>query len=128
MRCPACATDNPAEAPTCSQCGEKLTKASRRRSPAYNDKYSLLTSRVPANRTAVIAYRCAAYGLLPGIGLLLGPLAILFGIVGYRRFKAAPASRGASHSVAAIVLGSMELLSNGAGFIFLWIGFQSLAS
>jgi hypothetical protein len=128
MRCPSCATEHPAETPTCSNCGKKLLKSSRRRQPVVNDKYSLLTSRVPANRTAVLAYRCASYGLLPGVGLVLGLAAIVLGILGYRHFKAAPETRGASHSVAAVVLGAMEVVSNGAGVIFLWIGWQSLSS
>lgn len=126
MRCPACATDNPAESAACSSCGQKLGKPARRRTPNFNDQYSLIASRVPRNRAAVLAYRCAVIGLVPGAGLALGGVAIVLGVVGRRRFYADPESRGLGHAVAAIALGILEVLTNGAGLACVWIGLQSL--
>ncbi len=128
MRCPACATDNPAESPKCSQCGEKLSKPARRRTPNFNDKYSLIASRVPRNRAAVLAYRCAVFGLIPGLGLLLGGAAIGLGIVGRKRFLADPEQRGLGHAMAGIVLGALELLTNAIGLACIWVGVTALGS
>ena len=98
----------------------------RARTPNFDDKYSLIGSRIPKNRPAVLAYRCAVVGLLPGIGLLLGGVAIGLGVVGRRRFLADPELRGLGHSIAAIVLGVLELLTNGGGLALMWFGLQSM--
>jgi hypothetical protein len=101
--------------------------AKNRRTPSFDDKYSLIASRIPKNRLAVLAYRCAVVGLLPGLGLLMGGVAIGLGIVGRRRFLADPELRGLGHSIAAIVLGVLELLTNGGGLVLIWIGLQSMS-
>jgi hypothetical protein len=126
MRCPACATDNPADSPNCGKCGEKLAKPSRRRVPNFDDKYSLIGSRVPKNRKAVLAYRCAMFGLIPGLGLLLGGVAVGMGFFGYRHALAAPSDRGLGHAVAAMILGSLELVSHVVGFTLIWIGLHAV--
>jgi hypothetical protein len=126
MRCPACSVENAAEAAKCTACGEKLSKPARRKQRNFDDKYSLIASRIPRNRAAVQAYRCALYGLIPGVGLLLGGAAIVYGIVGRRRFHEDPELRGLGHAIAGIVLGTLELLSNGIGLAFIWVGLQSL--
>lgn len=80
------------------------------------------------NPPAKAAYRCAVYGLIPGAGLLLGPAAMFLGMLGWRHFRKAPQGLGAGHAVAAILLGSLELLSNVVGFWFIAIGLSSLNS
>src|SRR5262249_34859750 len=97
----------------------------RRRTPNFDDKYSLIASRVPQNRPAVLAYRCAVYGLVPGLGLLLGGAAIALGIVGRRRFYADPETRGLGHAVTGIVLGFRDLVPMGPGLPFIGLGLQS---
>lgn len=103
-----------------------MAKSPRRRTPNFDDKYSLIASRIPKNRPAVLAYRCAVVGLVPVIGLLMGIFAIVLGFLGRRRFYADPEQRGLGHAVAAIVLGVLELLTNGVGLALIWIGMQSL--
>jgi hypothetical protein len=54
---------------------------------------------------ALIAYRCAAFGLIPGLGAVLGPVALIMGFLSLRYLKAHPTARGTGHAVAGIVLG-----------------------
>jgi hypothetical protein len=79
----------------------------------------------PNNAKALAAYRCALYGLIPVLGLLMGPLALALGILGWRHFRKVPDDRGAGHAVTGIVLGTLELLSNGIGLAFIIIGLTS---
>jgi len=73
------------------------------------------------NRRARCAYICAILGLTPIAGLLLGPIAMFFGWLGYRAVKTEPASDGLGHAVVSIVLGALEFLTNGAGLVLLAI-------
>jgi len=99
-----------------------MAKPPRRRTPNFDDKYSLIASRVPKNRPAVLAYRCAQVGLIPGLGLLLGLAAIGLGVRGRQVFLADPESRGLGHAVAGIVLGGLEVLTNAVGLALIAYG------
>jgi len=125
MRCPACATENPAAAAACSQCGAKLARPARRRGNAASFDFS--TVAFAHNPPGVAAYRCALYGLIPVAGLFLGALALILGIFGYRRARADAEKKGIGHAWTGIILGALELVSNGAGIAFLWMGLSSLA-
>lgn len=67
------------------------------------------------NPRARTAYRCALIGLIPIVGLILGPPAVVYGRLGYRDAKAGLEGKGLGHSFISMVLGGMETVANGLG-------------
>jgi hypothetical protein len=64
------------------------------------------------NPNALIAYYLGVFGLVPCLGLILGPFALILGIQGVRYANRNPTARGLGHAVTGIVLGSLEILGN----------------
>lgn len=83
----------------------------------------LLASRNPR---AFTSYKCALYGLIPLAGLVLGPIAIGLGIAGWRAANLDSKREGMAQSRAAIVLGTLETITNGVGVALIVIGLASL--
>jgi hypothetical protein len=80
------------------------------------------------NPPACAAYFCGLLGLIPVLGLVLGPLAIIFGIFGLRRHDRDPAVRGRGHSlVVGIWMGATEFIVNIVGLALVWKGWRELA-
>jgi hypothetical protein len=79
-----------------------------------------------SNTWALTAYRYAVYGLIPLAGLVFGPIAIALGILGICNHRNYPEDHGIGHARAAIILGLLELLTNGLGLTFIAIGIASL--
>ncbi len=78
---------------------------------------SLIPTRNPQ---ALTGYYLAVASLLPLIGLVIAPLAIVLGVIGLRRYRADPLISGAIHAWIAIIGGSVLLalqlaLAIGAG-------------
>jgi len=80
------------------------------------------------NPSALAAYRCAVYGLIPLAGLVLGPAAVALGILGWRHSRLHPDNKGLGHAATGIILGLLELLTNSVGLTFIWIGLTSMTS
>ena len=57
------------------------------------------------NPKSLVAYYCGVFGLIPGVGLVLGPIAVILGILGLAHVKKYPKSKGTGHAIAGIVLG-----------------------
>ena len=74
------------------------------------------------------AYRCAVYGLIPVAGLFFGPAAIVLGFIGLLRQPTDPKARSIGPARAAILLGTLEFISNGVGLTFIGIGLVSIFS
>jgi hypothetical protein len=82
----------------------------RSRRPRQDDTLSGL---IPyKNGMALAAYYCGVFSLIPCVGGILGPLAIIFGIIGLRKVNENPEARGTGHAIAGIVLGSLALLGH----------------
>lgn len=64
------------------------------------------------NGMALAAYYCSVASLIPILGLVLGILAVIFGIFGVRHRNRRPAHGGMAHSIVGIVLGSLTALAN----------------
>jgi hypothetical protein len=80
------------------------------------DRSELPVTFLPqGNPRARIAYLCAVIGLIPVVGLLLGPPAVIFGRLGYLDAKKEPDHKGIGHSCASMVLGILETVANGVG-------------
>ena len=86
--------------------------ARRRRNDRSAKPYSFLPE---GNRPARWSYICVLLGLIPGLGMLFCLPAIVLGIVGRRVALKDEQKRGIGHARAGRVLGSFELLCNGAG-------------
>ncbi len=80
----------------------------------------------PNNPPALAAYRVAVYGLIPVAGLFCGPVAVALGILGWRHSRSHPGDRGLGHALTGVILGTLELLTNGIGLAFIWVGLSTL--
>jgi Domain of unknown function (DUF4190) len=83
--------------------------------PAQGD--NVLSTIIPyKNPSALAAYYCGVFSLIPVLGFLLGPIALFLGIRGLGFVKENPTAKGTGHAIAGIVLGSISsLLNYGAG-------------
>lgn len=70
------------------------------------------------NVRALIAYYLGVFSLIPCAGLVLGPAAVVLGILGLRYVKANPTAKGTGHAIAGIVLGGLTTLANWVGIPF----------
>jgi hypothetical protein len=135
MRCPACQTDNPAEASRCASCGGELTnippaparpRSSGRRGLAEetDTPFGPLPPAGP-NRRALIAYRIAVAALVPGLGLVLAPVALILGWWVRRRSGSDPAFTARSPARAAVVLGVILSMLQWTGLALMIAGWRS---
>jgi hypothetical protein len=125
MLCPVCNADNPPAAVKCGACGEPFKRKRRPRDAADDSQTPFAAQADSRDRIALTAYRCAVFGLIPFAGLVLGPAAVILGLVARRRLKAGAAARGKGAAKGAIVLGSVVLLTNWVGLILMVIGLRS---
>jgi hypothetical protein len=64
------------------------------------------------NPKALTAYYCGVFSLIPCIGLVLGPVAFVFGCMGMSYVNKNPTAKGTGHAIAGIVLGALTSLAN----------------
>ena len=64
------------------------------------------------NGKALAAYYCAIFSLIPCIGGILGPLAVVLGFLGLGHAKKYPETRGQAHAIVGIVLGGLVTLGH----------------
>src|SRR4051812_9473012 len=66
---------------------------------------------IPArNPQALTAYYLGIFGLIPCVGLILGPAAIVLGVLGLKARKRDPNLPGAAHAITGIVIGTIDTL------------------
>lgn len=119
MQCPSCNAANPDDARVCGSCGAKLP---RRRNSGVAREAAVNPWIHSSNALALLAYRCGLLALIPFFGLVLGPVAIVLGLLGRRRERQQPSERGAGQATAAIVLGGATLATQAAGLLLLLSG------
>src|SRR4051812_7687515 len=91
MRCPACQAENDDKAGRCTACGAALpVKPRRRASGGERESLIPIPPDDPLHRSVLFAYRCTLWGLIPFVGLLLGPLGLLLSLRIRRRAWADP--------------------------------------
>ena len=88
----------------------KADRARRRPADEDEDDDALSTLIPYKNGKALAAYYCGVFALIPCVGLVLGTLAVIFGILGYRFARAHPKAHGTGHAITGIILGSIVLL------------------
>jgi Domain of unknown function (DUF4190) len=92
----------------------------RRRRREEDEEYADdgVSSLIPyKNGRALASYYCGVFSIIPCLGLVLGPLALIFGIQGLRLVNKHPTAKGTAHAWVGIVLGTLTLLANWITFI-----------
>src|SRR5262249_55485707 len=120
MRCKACNAENEETAKRCAACGKRLGKPRRR--PVVESTTPFSPEAEARGRLALRAYRLSLFGLIPFVGLVLGPLAALLGTIAHQRGKSEPAFKGQAPALAAIVLGLLVALTNWVGVALMVVG------
>jgi hypothetical protein len=64
------------------------------------------------NPKALIAYYLGVFSLIPCVGLLLGPPALVLGILGVKYRNKHPEASGLAHAIVGIVLGTLVTLAH----------------
>jgi DNA-directed RNA polymerase subunit RPC12/RpoP len=89
----------------------------RRRSDDYDEGLGTL---IPyKNGKALAAYYLGVFSFIPCAGNILGPLAIIFGVLGLRYVKERPRARGTGHAWAGIIMGTLTTLAYWVGPLIL---------
>lgn len=77
--------------------------------PAHDSGVSTL---IPyRNVPALAAYYCGVFALVPALGIVLAPAALILGIFGWKNASQNPHAKGRVHAVIGIVLGSLISLA-----------------
>jgi uncharacterized protein YqgC (DUF456 family) len=79
------------------------------------------------NPMALAGYYCGFGSLLPALGCLLGPIAVVLGIMGLVKVKKNPEAHGTAHAITGILLGLlggivMQLIWGVLGYISFFSG------
>ncbi len=64
------------------------------------------------NVPALVGYYVSVASLIPVAALLLGPAAVILGVIGLKKVKAEPRAHGTAHAWVAIALGSITFLAH----------------
>jgi hypothetical protein len=78
-----------------------------------------------ANRMARLAYYLALAGLVPGLGLLLGPAAAVLGALARRRGRSDPDFTAQGPARGAVLLGLLLALTNWVGLVLMVLGWPN---
>jgi hypothetical protein len=124
MRCPACEAQNPNDATQCSACGKALTRRPRRRGSGDDADAPVSPEAERRNSAAAHAYRLCLWGLVPGLGLVLGPVATVLGAMARIRGDRVPGFSGKGPATVAILLGILIAASQWAGVALMVIGWS----
>jgi hypothetical protein len=72
------------------------------------------------NLRALFSYYAGIGALIPVLGLLLAPVAMILGILGLLYRRDHPEAKGTAHAIVGIVLGTLSLLCQSIGSLILW--------
>jgi hypothetical protein len=79
--------------------------------PLAPTQYGVMDRVVPTrNPQALAAYYCGIFALIPLVGNLLGPAALVLGVVGMRRIAEMPGLPGRAHALTGVILGIITTL------------------
>jgi hypothetical protein len=123
MRCANCNVDNPRESVKCASCGAALSRRIKRRSIAEESDSPFAGAVEGPNRSAIWAYRVAVLGLIPGLGLAVGPFVLVWGVWAQWRGRREPEFTAHGPATAAILLGFFTSLANWVGLTLMIRGY-----
>jgi hypothetical protein len=126
MRCPACNAENEREATRCVSCGTALARRSSRRlrSSLFDLSTPFSGPFEPVNLPALRAYWVALLGVVPLIGLLLGPAALVMWAWARRKCRAAPQFTAHGPLLASLLLGVAVTVTNWLGVVLMYLGWH----
>jgi hypothetical protein len=79
------------------------------------------------NPMGLIAYYLGVFSIIPCVGLLLGPAALVLGILGIRYRNKHPTAGGLGHAITGVVLGSLTTLGNwGVAVLAIGLGIANM--
>jgi hypothetical protein len=102
----------------CGSCRERSLAAAQAASPAGVVEHVIPTRNPPA----LAGYYCAIFSIIPCAGNLLGPAALVLGILGMKRRRENPNLPGKAHALVAIILGAVTTLFYWGLVVLLVIG------
>ena len=74
------------------------------------------------NAKALASYYCGVFALIPCLGAILGPVALILGFMGLAHANKMPESKGKAHAIVGIVLGGLVILGHIIGVAVLGFG------
>jgi hypothetical protein len=126
MRCPACQAENERETGPCVSCGAALVRRSRRLRNGPEDSSTPFSGPFePANLPALRAYWVAILGVVPLLGLLLGPAALVLWAWARRKCLGAPQFTAHGPLFASLILGVAVTLTNWLGVLLMYLGWHA---
>ena len=120
--CPACGAANEPGAHRCAACGILISRK-RRRGAAENSDTPFSPAATVHNRPALRAYHLAVVSIVPGVGLLVGPLAFVLGLSARRSLRD-PQFTATGPLFASVILSGLTALSNWVGFVLMYLGLR----
>jgi hypothetical protein len=121
--CPACLVEFLGQ-PHCGPCRDyRLSQMQGTPVQAVSTPPTLGDHIIPAkNPMALASYYTGVFSLIPCVGLVLGPAALVLGIMGLKARARDPNLPGQTHAIVGIVLGSIATLLYGGLVILMLIG------
>lgn len=99
----------------------------RPRSRSRRDEGDATGGVIPyKNPTALMSYYCGVFSLIPGLGLILGPIALVLAFLGFRAKSKNPQVKGTGHAIVGMVLGGLVTLGHIVLIILMVVGIFSL--
>ncbi len=74
------------------------------------------------NAKALASYYCGVFALIPCLGAILGPIALILGFMGLAHANKMPESKGKAHAIVGIILGGLVILGHIAAVVVLGFG------
>jgi hypothetical protein len=74
------------------------------------------------NPKSLVAYYCGVFSLICGLGLVLGPIALIFGILAWKYSNRHPTAGGLGHAITGVILGALTSLLNYGALILIFVG------
>jgi hypothetical protein len=116
----------PLEVPRAPEGQPDYSQAPQYFRPYPNQPPSAIDRLIPTkNAKALIAYYLGVFSVIPCIALVLGPAALILGILGLKECKRDPNLPGKGHAITGIVLGSLTFVANAAiAGIAIWAAYN----
>ena len=74
------------------------------------------------NAKALASYYCGVFALIPCLGAVLGPIAVVLGFLGLAHANKMPESKGKAHAIVGIVLGLLVVVGHIAAVAMFGVG------
>jgi hypothetical protein len=120
MDCPQCGKPLGGAVAFCPSCGLPIGSTPQ---PGAERKPDLVEKLVPfKNAPSLVGYYLGIFSLIPCFGLLLGPAAVVFGVLGLRQSRRLPGNVGKAHAWVALICGGIASIVNIGAFALMLAG------